>query len=476
MESLEDMLAALEGPTSGEQFGNDLDNISNIDEFLDQIEEEARMSTKTRQTTNSELDEYGYVPPAGRGQVHVHTHTQAQPQRSPPVAQGGRGQPQRPQMPSVSQPQRAQAPSNAPPMRQQSPTAQPMRQPAPSNVPPMRTQTPTNAPPMQRQNTNNAQPMRPQNNNNGGQRPAGLAGVGSATAELEQQGYERHNNSGKWINYTGGKATDFRIKGTTSSRVGLSHVITLRALDDFGNPARVDNPREFIGCVLTHTQSGSGLQCWYRDNGNCEYDLAFCPDRPGSVRMEIKLAGNPMFDIEIQVEDLGTSLWAAKPRLPAKPRELFIIDIETVDGSRPEGVAPFEVQTVGSVENLRLINNGDGTYRFQCIPQSHGHITIQLTLHGQPIKNSPVTVQVGDRQPMKIRQESTHEETISDTRVSPGTGYNANNTYEAQAVEREDYGNGEYDQYGGGYVDGYQRDSTDVSNEDLNRLLDELGG
>jgi len=236
----------------------------------------------------------------------------------------------------------------------------------------------------------------------------------------------------------------------------------------------------FFGCVLTHVQSGSGLQTWYRDNGNCEYDLAFCPDRPGSVRMEIKLAGNPMFDIEIQVEDLGTSLWVAKPRLPAKPKEMFIVDIETVDGSRPEGVAPFEVQTVGSVENLRLINNGDGTYRFQCVPQSHGHITIQLTLHGQPIKNSPVTVQVGERQPMKIRQESTHEETISDTRPA----YNPQNSYEAQ----EDYGN-EYDQYGGGgggvgggggggggYGGDYHRDSTDVSNEDLNRLLDELGG
>jgi hypothetical protein len=301
----------------------------------------------------------------------------------------------------------------------------------------VRQQTPVNTQPVRQQTpVNNAQPVRQQPNN------MQVRSQGAGGSELESQGFERHNNPGKWINFTGGKATDFRIKGTTSSRIGLDHTITLRALDDYGTPARIDNPREFIGCVLTHQQSGSNLQCWYRDNGNCEYDLAFCPDKPGSVRMEIKLAGNPMFDIEIQVEDLGTSLWIAKPRVPAKPKELFIIEIETVDGSRPEGVAPFEVQTVGSVENLRLINNGDGTYRFQCVPQSHGHITIQLTLHGQPIKNSPVTVQVGEKAPMKIRQESTHVETISDTRPP---GHDQQDAYDANA---EDYGN-EYDQFGG---------------------------
>jgi len=286
---------------------------------------------------------------------------------------------------------------------------------------------------------------------------------------LRSQGFEVHQNKGKWINYQGGKATDFRIKGTTSTRVGLSHIITLRALDDFGNPAKVDNPRDFIGCILTHVQSGGELQSYYRDNGNCEYDLGFCPDKAGSVRMEIKLASNPMFDIEIQVEDVGTSVWVAKPRLPARPKELFIIDIETQDGSRPEGVAPFQVQTVGSVENLRLINNGDGTYRFQCVPQSHGHVTIQLTLHGQPIKNSPVTVQIGEKQAVKIKQESSHVETISDTRPP--------------LQKQQEY---DYDPYEGGnddtnYADtNYQpRESVshqDVSNDDLNRLLDELGG
>jgi len=68
--------------------------------------------------------------------------------------------------------------------------------------------------------------------------------------------------------------------------------------------------------------------------------------------------------------------------------------------------------------------------------------------------------------------------TISDTRPP---GHDLQDAYDANA---EDYGN-DYDQFGGTYGGGggggggggYQpRDSADVSNEDLNRLLDELGG
>jgi len=189
--------------------------------------------------------------------------------------------------------------------------------------------------------------------------------------------------------------------------------------------------------------------------------------------MEIKLCGNPMFDINIQVEDIGESLWVAKANLPARPKELFVISIVTVDGTRPEGVAPFEVQTMGDAEQLRLVNNGDGTYKFQCVPQTNGHLTVQISLHGQPIRDSPVTVKVGDgKNPLKVKQESGPVEVISDTR-----GKNVN-TYDADPVD--DYTDppptvdtysdeGLVEDYGGG---GQQ----DVSNDDLAQLLDELGG
>lgn len=48
------------------------------------------------------------------------------------------------------------------------------------------------------------------------------------------------------------QASDFRIRGTTSSKEGLTHAITIRPLDDYGNPAPLDLPYDVIGVILTH--------------------------------------------------------------------------------------------------------------------------------------------------------------------------------------------------------------------------------
>jgi len=209
--------------------------------------------------------------------------------------------------------------------------------------------------------------------------------------------------------------------------------------------------------------------------------VVFFADKSGTVRMEIKLCGNPMFDINIQVEDLGDSLWVAKPTLPARPKELFVINIVTQDGSRPEGVAPFEVQTMGDAEQLRLVNNGDGTYKFQCVPQSNGHLTVQISLHGQPIRDSPVTVKVGDgKNPLKVKQESGPVEVISDTRNKNLA--QQQQTYDADPVDDfpdpppDDFNESTFDDFGGTTTGGGGGGQQDVSNDDLAALLDELGG
>jgi hypothetical protein len=267
-------------------------------------------------------------------------------------------------------------------------------------------------------------------------------------------------------------------------------------LDDYGNPAKIDSPKDFIGINMTHHETGANVQPWIRDNGDCTYNCAFFADKSGTVRMEIKLCGNPMFDINVQVEDIGESLWCAKPIMPAMPKQLFVINIVTVDGSRPEGVAPFEVQTMGDAEQLRLVNNGDGTYKFQCVPQSNGHLTVQISLHGQPIRDSPVTVKVGDgKNQLKVKQESGPVEVISDTRTRNQSVAPASNVYEADQYGDEyqdpppvddDYGDsapnnnyGSNTYGGGGNTMGGTFDTVggdEVSNDDLAALLDELGG
>jgi len=310
---------------------------------------------------------------------------------------------------------------------------------------------------------------------------------------LIEEGYVRHNNKGKFVNFSKGKATDFRIKGTTSSRVGLIHVITLRALDDYGEPCPITEvkPADFVGASLTLAETGREIQPWFKDNGDATYDIAFYCEHHGTAKLQIKLAGNPMFDIEIQIDPSGDSLWVALlQNSDINPHDIVVIAIVTTDDSRPEGVAPFEVQTMGDVTDLKLTNNGDGTYRFQCIPQSVGHCTIQIMLHEQPIKNSPVQFKVGVEQKAYIRQTvgvtpavrtappAAKPQTAAVSRPAAPQQAQTAHTTNPDGYEQQP----QYAQAGYAYGDDYDEPeefapaNNNVTNDDLNRLLDELGG
>jgi len=296
----------------------------------------------------------------------------------------------------------------------------------------------------------------------GGRIGGGQAISGDSVGEklLIQENFIRHNNRGKFVNYKNGKATDFRIKGTTSSKVGKLHVITLRALDNYGTQVQITevNPKDFIAVILTHRETNKDIQPWLKDNNDGTYDLAFYNDFGGTVRMEIKLCGNPMFDLDIQVDEIGDSLWVALGEATCQPDHEYRVDIVTSNGSRPEGVAPFDVQSMGDISDLKLVNNGDGTYYCECVPHSNGFMTIQITLHGEPIRNSPLTVQVGDK--VKFQQRQTATATQKPTLQQPSK-QPQNRT---QPKNDTHHGNNA------------KNKNTDVTNDDLSSILDELGG
>jgi len=238
-----------------------------------------------------------------------------------------------------------------------------------------------------------------------------------------------------------------------------------------------------------------------------------------------------MFDISIQIDPSGDSLWVALlQNTDVNPHDTVVVAIVAADDSRPEGVVPFEVQTMGDISDLKLMNNGDGTYRFQCIPQSAGHCTINITLHEQPIQNSPIIFKVGQEQKAYVKQVATQTppafrsapaasrgpsqvqapaargpshvqpagraqqpQQASTSYVRPQTpsvnyGKPQQATYEQPGARDSYYGGaqGQYDnpadydeQPDDGYddvFDGEFAGGGNVTNDDLNRLLDELGG
>jgi hypothetical protein len=100
---------------------------------------------------------------------------------------------------------------------------------------------------------------------------------------------------------------------------------------------------------------------------------------------------------------------------------------------------------------------------------------VQISLHGQPIKDSPVTVKVGDgKNPLKVKQESGPVEVISDNR---GKNMAMGNTYDADPVDDYNDPPPGGDTYNDGIVEDYgDGGQQDVSNDDLAAVLDELGG
>jgi hypothetical protein len=80
MDSLEHMLAELETPSNDHR--NTLDDIGNIDDFLDKIEEEARMSHNTRLNTDFQVDPYYSNSPPKSQPVKQQQAPVSQPQKN----------------------------------------------------------------------------------------------------------------------------------------------------------------------------------------------------------------------------------------------------------------------------------------------------------------------------------------------------------------------------------------------------------
>lgn len=59
---------------------------------------------------------------------------------------------------------------------------------------------------------------------------------------------------------------------------------------------------------------------------------------------------------------------------------LYLLPIDDLDG-----IAPFEVQTMGDVDDIKLFNNGDGTYKFACTPLSNGSILLSLFIDSSQV-------------------------------------------------------------------------------------------
>jgi filamin len=140
-----------------------------------------------------------------------------------------------------------------------------------------------------------------------------------------------------------------------------------------------------------------------RDNGDGTYDVEYSVGAPGDYEIKVNLHGSPVKDSPFhphikQSADANNS-YAEGPGLEQLfDNEPGVFTIHAVDKNgnpRTDGGDDFAVairNPDGSETAPHVVDNGDGTYGVTYNPETPGDYVVTVALEGQPIKNSPITV------------------------------------------------------------------------------------
>lgn len=148
---------------------------------------------------------------------------------------------------------------------------------------------------------------------------------------------------------------------------------------------------------------GSRMDVNVVDNGDGTYGGSYRPTAPGRYNVEISLRGAPVsgspFNPLMEQANAGNS-WAEGTGLQGDKTgrsHPFVIHAVDKDGNNATaGGDPFDVSVSGpsGPVDVTVKDNGDGTYDCEYVPKDAGDYNVSITLHGQPIKDSPWTASV----------------------------------------------------------------------------------
>jgi len=266
------------------------------------------------------------------------------------------------------------------------------------------------------------------------------------TRRREQELFERTPVAGKCFAY--GRGIE------PGNEAGIETDFTIEARN--GADRRVPVGGHNFPTIIT-APNGQQIPCKTIDNSNGTYQVFYTPREEGNHKVDISFNGTPIKNSPITVfikaakpdptkcKCYGPGLEGGEAHEPA----LFTIEARNCLGDKiTSGGHPFHVQVTdphGATIPSKCVDNKNGTYSCEYLPQEVGDFIVGITLQGAKVANSPYRVNIEENSKMA----SPHQSYAYGPGLEPGNKVTEPQKFFIQAV----YPNGQKKKTGGDLFD-----------------------
>jgi filamin len=191
---------------------------------------------------------------------------------------------------------------------------------------------------------------------------------------------------------------NYELKGVVNGKIGETIRVTIEVKEEESKRAYVVDASAF-DIVISGPET---LKYILDDNNDGSFTLEYTPRLPGDYLVNIAVFGEYIFGDGFNSSitcpaDASKSvvhLEAANPRANTTV-SLKLTAVDSDGRLRTSGGDDFEAQVAGpEPKDSLLVDQSDGTWRIEFVPGQPGTYTVNVTLGGKHVSNSPLSLEV----------------------------------------------------------------------------------